>query len=164
MRNGKLSGSKLFSDNIIIVKTGNRIRVLAVFEVKAGFKGGDEAAEQIFEWIENRFTNGSQLVLPKGSTLTSAGRRTWTIKKELSFTWKPSDANVPMVTGLASAGERHLITARDSSALGIDSGMGVASTVTPHKLPQTSAELDYLTGTILSRDRPNMPGRPWPDF
>ncbi|MDH6439436.1 hypothetical protein M2158_007977 [Streptomyces sp. SAI-144] len=149
MRDGKLSQLKLFSDNIIIVKKGNRVQVLAVFEVKAGFKGGQEATEQIFEWIEGRFTDGSQLVLPKGSTFTSASGRPWTSKRELSFTWKPSDADVPTVTGLASAGERHLITARGSSALGVDSGMGVASTVTRHELSQTSAELDYLCGDIL---------------
>jgi hypothetical protein len=149
MRDGKLSEIKLFSDNIIIVKKGNRVQVLAVFEVKAGFKGGQEATEQIFEWIEGRFTDGSQLILPRGSTYTSASGRTWTSKNELSFTWKPSNADVPTITGLASAGERHLITARGSSALGVDSGMGVASRVTRHELPQTSAELDYLCADIL---------------
>jgi hypothetical protein len=146
MKGGKL---KLFSDNIIIVKKGNRVQVLAVFEVKAGFKGGQEATEQIFEWIEGRFTDGSQLILPKGSTFTSAGGRTWTSKSDLTFTWKPSDPDVPTVTGLASAGERHLITARGSSALGIDSEMGVGSKVVRHELTQTSAELDYLCADIL---------------
>jgi hypothetical protein len=97
--------------------------VLAVFELKAGFKGGQEASEQIFEWIEGRSTDGSQLILPGGSTFTSASGRTWTSKTELAFTWKPPSAGVPTVTGLASAGERHLITAQGVSALGIDSGI-----------------------------------------
>lgn len=149
MRDGKPSSSVLFSDNIIIEMKGDRVEVLAVFEVKAGYKGGQEASEQIFEWIERRFTDGSQLVLPKGSTFTSAGGRTWTSKRELSFTWKPEKPGVPTVTGLASAGERHLITARGSSALGVDSGLGVGSKVTRHLLPLTSAQLDYLCAYIL---------------
>ena len=149
MQGKKLSPLKLFSDNIVIVKRGNRVEIKAVFEVKAGFKGGQEATEQIFDWIEGRFTDGSQLVLPKGTRLTAANGRTWTTKTELAFTWKPGSKDVPTVTGLASAAERHLITARGSSTLGVDSVMGVASKVVRHELQQSSAELDYLGGDIL---------------
>jgi hypothetical protein len=63
--------------------------VLAVFEVKAGFKGGQEATEQIFEWIEGLFTDGSQLILPKGSTFTSASGRTWSSKASLPTLGSP---------------------------------------------------------------------------
>ena len=149
MRDGKLSPLKLFSDNIIVVKQGNQVRVLAVFEVKSGFKGGQEATEQIFEWIEGRFTDGSQLVIPRGSSFTSAGGRTWTTSRDIAYTWKPSSPGVPTITGLASAGERHLITAKGVSPLGVDSALGVAASVTRHELPQTSAELDYLCADIL---------------
>jgi hypothetical protein len=55
---------------------------------------------------------------------------------------------VPTVTGLANA-ERHLITARGVSHLGANSAMGVAPNVTTHELPISSAELDYLAGTLL---------------
>ncbi|MEV2267787.1 hypothetical protein [Nonomuraea africana] len=149
MRDGKPSKSVLFSDNIIIVKKGNRLEVKMVFEVKAGFKGGQEATEQIFEWIEGRLTDGSQLILPKGSTFTAADGRTWSSKKELSFTWKPKNPNVPTVTYLASA-ERCLITASGTSTLGIDSAKGVGPKVyRPKDFPRSSAELDYLAASLL---------------
>jgi hypothetical protein len=67
-----------------------------------------------------------------------------------------------VVTGLANA-ERHLITARGSSLLGIDSAMGVPGRVVRHELAQTSAELDYLAAELLSgRAGPQvlMPGVP----
>lgn len=155
MKNGKLTAAKLFSDNIIVVKKGNQLHVLAVFEVKSGFKGGGEAAEQIFEWIEKRMEDGSELVLSKGTTFTAASAdplkpgRTWTSKSELVYTWKPADAALPTVTGLGSRAERHLITAQGSSALGVDSGLQTAAEVSEHHLAQTSAELDYLCADIL---------------
>lgn len=149
MKDGKLGAEKLFSDNVILVKRGSQVRVLAVFEVKSGFKGGQEATEQIFEWIEGRLTDGSQLVIPQGSTFTSAAGRTWTSSREIGYTWKPAKEGIPTITGLASAGERHLITAKGTSALGVDSASGVAANVTRHELPQTSAELDYLCADLL---------------
>jgi hypothetical protein len=101
------------------------------------------------KWIEGRLTDGSQLVLPKGCTFTVAGGRTWSSKKELAFTWMPEDPNVPVVTHLASAGERHLITSSGTSSLGIDSEKGVAAKVTRHEFSRSSADLDYLAGRIL---------------
>ncbi|MDG5809101.1 hypothetical protein P9869_42145 [Streptomyces ossamyceticus] len=159
LKDGKdLSAAKLFSDNIIVVKHGDRVQILAVFEVKSGFKGGEEAAEQIFEWIEGRITDGSQIVFPKGTKFTSAKGRTWTTKSEIAYTWNPEDPDVPTITGLAGAGDRHLITARGASALGIDSGTRTSSMVTTHQLDQTSAQLDFLCAEVLlGRTAPSLP-------
>jgi hypothetical protein len=66
----------------------------------------------------------------------------------------PSTGKPPTITGLTSAGERHLITLKGSSALGTESGLGVGAKVTPHLLDQTSAELDYLCGQIVLKPRP----------
>lgn len=147
---GTLSPARLFSDNVVVVERQGRLQVLAVFEVKAGFKGGQEATEQIFEWIEGRLTDGSQLVLPRGTTLLDATGASTTVTRERRFTWKPGfGAEGREVVGLANA-ERHLITARGASALGMDSAMGVAPRVSRHELAQSSAELDYLGATLLS--------------
>ncbi|NNN32161.1 hypothetical protein HLK59_17685 [Streptomyces sp. S3(2020)] len=150
LKDGKeLSAAKLFSDNIIVVKHGNRVQILAVFEVKSGFKGGEEVAEQIFEWIEGRLTDGSQIVFPKGTKFTSAKGRSWTTRSEIAYTWNPENPDVPTITGLAGAGHRHLITARGASALGVDSGTRTSSRVTTHQLDQTSVQLDFLCAEVL---------------
>jgi hypothetical protein len=145
----KLSPRYLFTDNIIVAQRQGRLEVLAVFEVKAGFRGGQEATEQIFEWIERRLTDGSELIIPKGARFLSPDGRVRAATKDLSFTWHPGRGDVPVVTGLANA-ERHLVTARGASLLGIDSAMGVAGDVVRHELAQSSEELDYLAAELLS--------------
>ena len=149
MEGTRLSPRRLFTDNIIAVPRGGRLEILAVFEVKSGFRGGQEATEQIFEWIERRLTDRSRLIIPKGARFISPDGRVRIAKKDLTFTWHPGRRDVPVVTGLASA-ERHLVTARGASPLGIDSAMGVPGEVVPHELAQSSAELDYLTAELLS--------------
>jgi hypothetical protein len=149
MQGNKLSPSKLFSDNLIVRQRQGRLEIRAVFEVKAGFRGGQEATEQIFEWIEGRLTEGSRLILHKGARMIRPNGSVRILKKDMTFTWFPGRADVPVVTGLANA-ERHLITARGSSLLGVDSAMGVPGTVRRHELEQSSAELDFLAAELLS--------------
>lgn len=142
---GKLARSVLFSDNIIAVERNGNLHLAAVFEVKASYEGVLDAQSQIFRWIEGRISPGSQLVLPRGTRVMSADGAESILSRERVFTYNPDATGSGRVIGLANA-ERHLIAGRGSSHLGVDSPDQVAANVTPHTLPYSSAEMDYLAG------------------
>src|SRR5207247_1180850 len=92
-----LARSVLFTDNIIAVQRGNNLHILGVFEVKAGYEGGQEATSQIFKWIEGRITDGSQIVIPRGAQIINADGVENIVKRELTFTYKPDRRGVAEV-------------------------------------------------------------------
>ena len=72
-------GEALFSDNVIgFFRSDGSLRILAVIEVKASYRGHAQAVEQIFEWTERRIEDGLEIVLPRGARsfddLTGPGR------------------------------------------------------------------------------------------
>jgi hypothetical protein len=140
----------LFSDDVIAT-LNKHMHMSDVFEVKAGREGDAEVTEQIFEWIEGRLQEGSQVIIPKGSILTRIGEDGTVIQavvsKQMVFTWYPKDPSTPRVTKLASA-PRHRITTRGTSALGLDSEFRVAPPVSPRFLDERSDELDYLAAQL----------------
>jgi hypothetical protein len=149
---GKVSGaSRLFTDNVIAVERNGNLHVVAVFEVKASYEGALDAQSQIFRWIEDRITPGSEIVLPKGTRVLSADGVERILQKERVFTHNPDPAasGTGRVIGLNSA-ERHIIAGRGSSHLGVDSPEQIAATVTRHNLPYSSAEMDYLAGQFAA--------------
>jgi hypothetical protein len=148
MEKGKLSSLRLFTDNVIAIERKGGLEILAVFEVKAGYKGGQEATEQVFEWVERIIEDGSQLVLPKGATMLAGDGTSLVVKKELSFTYKPKRRDTASVTNLLSA-DRHVITAKGASHLGLDSSMRTAKDLIRKELDLTAEELDYLCGRLL---------------
>jgi hypothetical protein len=145
---GKLSTRRLFSDNIIAVERGGNLYVYAVFEVKSGQKGGQEATEQIFDWIEKRLEDGVQLVVPAGARTIDASGKVTTVAAERVFTYRPGSREPGQIIFLAAA-DRHLIVAQGASHLGLDSAMRIAAPVDRHELPLTSAQIDYLGGQVL---------------
>jgi hypothetical protein len=150
MEGKKLSGLRLFTDNIIAVEKKGHLEVLAVFEVKAGYKGGQEATEQVFEWVERIIEDGSQVVLPRGATMLAADGSGTVLTREIAFTYKPGRRDLRSVTSLMSA-ERYVFTARNASHLGMDSAMRTAKGIVRKELEVTAEELDYLCAYLLER-------------
>jgi hypothetical protein len=153
---GKLSPISEFSDNIIAVERGGNLYIYAVFEVKAGYKGGQEATEQIFDWIERKLTDGAQLVVPRGAHTIDASGVSASVAFERVFTYRPGSTQSGQVVYLASA-ERHLITAQGASLLGLNSAMQVAAKVTRHELEVSSEVIDHLCGRIIADWSPGVP-------
>lgn len=163
MKDGPPSAALQFTDNIIAVKRGGSLFVLAVFEVKSGFRGGYDARIQVFRWIEDRITKGSELVLSPATvkkksrilSLKEAGSGesklfAREISKEESFVYNPDSRAKGRVIGLLAA-ERHIITTEGVSHLGINSSSRIAPDTIPHELPGwDSKAIDYLTAKILS--------------
>lgn len=150
MEAGKLSPVRLFTDNVIAVERQGKLEILAVFEVKSGYRGGQEATEQVFEWVERIIEDGSQFVLPKGAVISSADGTTAILKKERLFTYKPTDRTAPEVTSLLRA-QRFVITAKGVSHLGMDSAMRTAPDITRLELEVTAEQLDFLCGEVFKR-------------
>jgi len=137
----------LFSDNIVAEMSPKKLDMKAVMEVKAGREGDTEVTLQIFEWIEGKFDEGSEIVIPRGATITQPDGTITRVEKELVYTWHPKNAGDPSVINLASA-PRHRFTTRGTSAAGLDSEFRTTSPVIPHFLDQTSDELDYMAATL----------------
>jgi hypothetical protein len=148
MEDGRLSQSLLFSDNIIAYERGGNLYVRGVFEVKSGYQGGQEATMQIFEWLERRLTDGSQLVIPRGAKLMAADGTERVVRRARAFTYDPTSRGRGRVILLFSA-DRHLITARGAGHLGMDSAMRVATDVHRRELSLTSEQVDFLTANVL---------------
>jgi hypothetical protein len=129
---GKFSDSKLFTDNLIGTWNGESLTIHGKFEVKSGPRGGAEATTQVFEWVEGRLTEGSQLYIP--------GRK--------PLTWHPS-APGPTVTGLGAGSKAYIITAEGAELYGTDSAMQTALEHGRTPLPYTASEIDYLTKAII---------------
>jgi hypothetical protein len=145
----------LFSDNIIAVRNGTDLELRSLFEVKSGYQGGQEATSQIFDWIEDRITDGSQIVIP--AIINPKGEKE-VLKTPLIFTYNPSKRGTPRVARLLSA-DRHIITASGVSHLGIDSSKQVAAKATRLELKIgssgiSSAMLDYLVGQVVRKILP----------
>ncbi|HIE3637871.1 TPA: hypothetical protein ACXLUZ_003675 [Legionella anisa] len=127
MEKGKLNPEKLFADDVIAVIEKGNLRILKLYEVKAGYRGGHEATEQIFDWIEGRLPHaeGSRLLLPNGQ----------------HFTYDPSSMGKGRVIGLNNA-PRCIIIAKGASHLGVDSSMQVAARTERIELEITSAQME----------------------
>jgi hypothetical protein len=150
MREGGLARSVQFTDNIIAEEINGHLVIRGVFEVKSGYKGGQEATEQIFDWIEDRIVDGSELVIPAGSKILDPKGVETVVKKTKTFLYQP-DSKAPRRVILLMSANRHKITAKGLSHLGADSSMQVAAQVIPHELEITSEQLDYLSAQLLSR-------------
>jgi hypothetical protein len=127
MENGKLNPAKLFADDIIAVIEKGNLRILKLYEVKAGYRGGMEATEQIFDWIEGRlpYAEGSRLILPDGQ----------------HFIYDPGSLAKGRVIGMNNA-PRCIITAKGASHLGVDSSMQVAARTERIELDLTSKQME----------------------
>jgi len=139
---GTLTESLLFTDNVIASKRGNDLQLHAVFEVKAGSHGGQEATTQIFEWIEGNLTAGLEIQV--------GGE--W-------FRYDPDAApGTPgkRVIGLARA-ERHLIAVKGAEHLGGESEFKTVREATRHALPQTAEEINFLARALIERTIPQHP-------
>ena len=122
----------MFTDGIIAVIEPAGLRLLRVVETKSGKDGGITAQEQVHRWIENHSTTGMRIVLPGVPR-----------KFELR-------GSTRQVIGLANA-PRLVIVPSDAKVPGERSGHGTAASVTVLRLPQSSAELNYLTEATVQR-------------
>lgn len=144
-----LSRALLFTDNVVAVESKGNLFIVGVFEVKSGYRGGSEATEQVFDWIEKRVTDGSELVIPAGSKVIAADGTEVVVKKERTFRYDPDGEGTGRVIWLQRA-ERHLITTKGVSALGMNSAMQIAAPVSRRELELASDEIDYLVGQIFA--------------
>lgn len=166
--------SRLFSDNIIARWRGNgSLEVLKVFEVKSGYRGGGEAQEQIFEWIEGRIEDGFQLHLPSDAryydiprgqgtsaivtrnisdeieVLTGNTSQTAQMGRGWTYVYDPSGhQSGPRVISLVSS-ERQVITASGASQVGLNPSLGLVQSSDAVELGISSAELDFLAGQLF---------------
>jgi hypothetical protein len=129
---GTLSDPVLFTDNIIASSARGNLYVRAIFEVKAGPHGGQEATQQIHRWIERHLDDGFVLELPDGR----------------SFRYEPGSREPGQVVNLARA-PRHLIAARGAEHLGETGSHGVAAPVRRRALPRSAEEINYLVRRVL---------------
>jgi hypothetical protein len=132
-----LSPPLLFSDGIIGRITGSglpgaglQLQILYVQEVKSGARGGQEATEQTFRWIEGNIADGARIVLENG----------------LEFEYDPTAPGG--VRGLMSA-PRGIVAGRGVAQLGAGSSMGIAAPVERVELARTPAQMRYLAGLLL---------------
>ena len=93
LEDGKRVGDNLlFTDDVIahFDKQGN-LEILALFEIKAGYQGGAEATEQIFDWLEGRLTfgAGSRIIIPADALKTLPGKKPKPFGQTLEFFHKP---------------------------------------------------------------------------
>lgn len=145
---------KEFADNIIAVRKGNDIEIRLVFEVKSGDKGGAEATQQIFDWIEMRLEDGDQIIIPAGSKYYDAAGQEMTLAKEIRVKYQepPSveeaKAGVGMVRGLAKA-ERQILAAEGTSQLGLNNRDQTYVGIGRMALPVTSEQIDYLGAQLV---------------
>lgn len=151
----------LFSDDIIARFDKGNLQFLALFEVKAGYGGGQKATRQIFDWIEEKLTfgDGSKIVLPAGAKLSRIEKgsfKTRTLKSQLDFTYKPpagSKGRRPREATNVVASDRYILTAAGQSHLGINSSH--QSVRVPTRLELKPAPLTATTrGTTVLIDRP----------
>lgn len=147
---GNLAQAQLFSDNIAAFERGGNLYITGVFEVKSGYRGGQEATAQIFDWIEDVLTENSQLVIPRRSRRISVDGTEQIISRQKVYRYAPDGRGTGRVVFLTSA-PRYLITAQGVSHLGMDSAMQVAARVERRELSVTSQQMDFLAAQIASR-------------
>ncbi|WP_458210361.1 eCIS core domain-containing protein [Haladaptatus sp. NG-SE-30] len=129
---GTLGEPVQFTDNIIAITARGNLYVRAVFEVKSGPRGGQEATEQVHRWVERHLDEGFVLELPDGR----------------SFRYDPSSSEAGQVVNLARA-PRHIVAPREAERLGETGAHGVAAPVERQPLERTADELDYLVRRVL---------------
>lgn len=129
---GTLGDPVQFTDNIIATPARGNLYVRAVFEVKSGPRGGQEATEQIHRWIERHLDEGFVLEFPDGR----------------SFRYDPGSREAGQVINLARA-PRHIVTPRGAERLGETGAHGVAAPVEREPLARSADELDYLVRRVL---------------
>jgi hypothetical protein len=128
--------SKEFTDDIVgVVRDGN-LHVLDVFEVKAGPRGGQEAATQLFEWMENTLQEGDRIVV--------GGR---------AYVYNPRGTGPGRVVGLGSA-RRHIVTAKGAEAAGRHTADTIAAEVVRSTLrfgdrDLNAAHIRYLARKVI---------------
>lgn len=129
---GSWSHAKEFTDGIVggVNKNGDFV-LTDVIEIKAGDAVAKKVQNQIFEWVEDRISEGARIVLPDGRT----------------FDYFPTDPNVKRVIGLARA-ERHIINPAGKSHLGMNSGDQIAAAVSRSDLPASDEEIKFITALI----------------
>jgi hypothetical protein len=143
-----------FADNIIGHLNGNNLGISVVFEVKSGERGGAEATQQIFDWIEERLEEGDQLIIPSGSKYFDALGNEMTLVKGIKANYqiRPSaeehKAGIGLVTGLANA-RRTIIAAEGTSQLGLKAADQTYAKIERLNLPLTSAQIDYLGAQLV---------------
>jgi hypothetical protein len=125
----------LFTDNVIASKRGQGLQLHAVFEVKAGSKGGQEATTQVFDWIEGKLDDNTQIQIQVGGDV---------------YVYDPEGKAPNRVIGLARA-DRHLIAAQGAEHLGLDSGDQIARAPQRHALPQTAEEINFLVRALIEK-------------
>jgi uncharacterized protein DUF4157 len=126
-------GSTPESSGVWRRRSGERLRILWVPEVKAGPHGGQEATGQIHVWIESHLEEGFTIVLQDGRT----------------FRYDPRDPSPGVVTGLAAA-PRAIIASRGAEHLGAGGEMAMTSaTVERIALQQTPEQMRYLAAVTL---------------
>jgi hypothetical protein len=125
----------LFTDNVIASKRGQGLQLHAVFEVKSGSKGGQEATTQVFDWIEGKLDDNTQIQIQVGGDV---------------YVYDPKGKAPNRVIGLARA-DRHLIAAQGAEHLGLDSGDQIARAPQRHALPQTADEINFLTRALIEK-------------
>ncbi|TBW55760.1 hypothetical protein EZI54_11365 [Marinobacter halodurans] len=166
--------SRLFSDNIIARwRSNGNLEVLSVFEIKSGYRGGGEAQEQIFEWIEGRIEEGFQLHLPRDAryydiprgqgtsaivtrnmsddieVLVDNADQTAQMGRGWTYVYDPAGhQSGPRVISLVSS-DRQVITASGASQMGLNPSLGVAQGSNIVELGISSAELDFLAGQLF---------------
>lgn len=122
----------LFSDNVIGSRRGDGFQLHAVFEVKAGGRGGQEATTQVHQSVEKHLDDGFELLLSDGTR----------------YRYDPQGTAAGRVVGLARA-ERVIITARGAEHLGLGSADQIAAPVVRKALSRSSADIDYLARQVI---------------
>ena len=109
----------------------------------------------MFKWLEDRLSERSKLVISrKEARAIDVDGNEVVVPKEFAkaFTYAPDKPPGGKVR-LLFAADRYLYTAEGVSYIGINSGKHIAPDVVPRTLlfenePLTSAELDYLAGSL----------------
>lgn len=174
---GKLVGKRLqFTDGLFVEFEKKGFRTRGVEEVKSGYKGGQEARDQLFDWTEGRLTSaeGSRIIIPKGTRIMTPDGAIHITNQERSFLFNPGSRN-NQVAELITA-PRYIITAKGRSHLGLNSAhqinpkAGGTVSLELQRLPSqqrtktiirppqietlpgiTSAQMDYLAVQILGK-------------
>ncbi|MER7459961.1 hypothetical protein [Micromonospora sp. NPDC126480] len=155
---GKLGPPRQFTDGIIGYHGRSGFQAIIVFESKSGYRGGQEATKQTFDWVEGRLTDadGSVLVFPKGARETLPDGTTRLLETELRYIYDPAAAPKRHVVGLNNA-RRVMITAKGKSLLGINSADQIATGVIRQEATMTAEELEQATRLVV-RVRPPKSG------
>lgn len=133
---GATGASKEFTDNLIAAERDGNLYVLDVFEVKAGPRGGQEAATQFFEWMEGELEAGDRIV---------AGGK--------EYLYSPGSPAKGQIIGLGRA-QRHIVVAKGAETAGRRTADVTAAPVVRRTLSfggsdVTAADIRYLARRVI---------------